>query len=187
VRLAHADRGRLGQHPALGLVRGFRDAVDPVGQMDQRHVVQPRRQPVGLGRPARSAAGNCRARGGTARGLVLGRFTAAGAGRKLPGATEARPKRGRSPPPGQSPRPPHGRPSVTMRSTSAPVRISPPFSSISRRKASPPAPRAALHDRRARRLQREGDDLAHLAGIGAFGRQAGVQHPGRVKRLHLGL
>ena len=47
---------------------------------------------------------------------------------------------------------------------------------------------AALDDRRAGGFEREGDDLAHLARIGAFRAEAGVQHPGREQRAHeLGL
>jgi hypothetical protein len=33
-------------------------------------------------------------------------------------------------------------------------------------------------------LEREGDDLAHLAAIGGFRRQSGVQDPGRPERLN---
>ena len=41
---------------------------------------------------------------------------------------------------------------------------------------------AALDDRRAGGLERERDDLRHLAGIGAFGAEAGMQHPRRPQR-----
>ena len=43
--LADADRGRFGQHTTFGLIGGFRHAVDAVGQMDQRHLFQPRHRP----------------------------------------------------------------------------------------------------------------------------------------------
>ena len=39
--------------------------------------------------------------------------------------------------------------------------------------------RAAFDDRRAGDFQREGDDLGHLARIGALGTEAGMQHPRR--------
>jgi hypothetical protein len=34
--------GAAGKHAALGLVRRFRHGVDAVGQVDQRHILQPR-------------------------------------------------------------------------------------------------------------------------------------------------
>ena len=51
--------------------------------------------------------------------------------------------------------------SRAMLTTSALVLISPPFSAIIA-ESSEQLLRAALDDRRARRLEREGDDLGHL-------------------------
>ena len=73
-------------------------------------------------------------------------------------------------------------PSSTIEATSAPVRISPPFSRDQCLEGGKQVLRAALDDRRAGSFQRKGDDLGDLAGEGVFRAEPGMQHPRRPER-----
>ena len=185
VRLADADRGDDGQHTAFGLIRGFRHAVDAVGQVDKRDVVQTGRQPVrGLVQRIMQLEVAAPVAEGGGCGAVIGQVDVAQQARhQLAGGHRGKHGFCRD---GFACGQRHARhPSVALHDP-VHIRLGADFTALRLDQAAESdsgLPGPALDHGRAGGFQRKGDDPAHLAGIGAFRCQSGVQHPGRPKRL----